>query len=67
MLRNSNQLKGMAIHATDGELGAIDELYFDDESWGIRYLTVETVVGWAARTCSSHRTRSLTLTGRGGG
>jgi stress response protein YsnF len=45
MLRNSNQLKGMAIHATDGELGTVDELYFDDESWGIRYLTVETG-GW---------------------
>ena len=45
MLRNSNQLKGLAIHATDGELGSVAELYFDDESWAIRYLIVETG-GW---------------------
>jgi PRC-barrel domain protein len=45
MLRNTNQLKGLTIHATDGELGTASELYFDDESWAIRYLTVETG-GW---------------------
>jgi hypothetical protein len=45
MLRNSNELKGLAIHATDGELGTAEELYFDDESWAIRYLTVQAG-GW---------------------
>jgi hypothetical protein len=45
MLRNTNQLKGLSIHATDGELGTANEFYFDDESWAIRYLTVETG-GW---------------------
>jgi hypothetical protein len=45
MLRNSTELKGFVIRATDGELGTVDELYFDDESWAIRYLTVETG-GW---------------------
>lgn len=45
MLRNTNKLKGLAIHAADGELGTVDECYFDDESWAIRYLTVETG-GW---------------------
>jgi hypothetical protein len=45
MLRNSNKLKGLAIHATDGELGTAEEFYFDDESWTIRYLVVETG-GW---------------------
>ena len=35
----------MTIRATDGELGTVDELYFDDETWAIRYLTVETG-GW---------------------
>ncbi len=44
MLRNTTQLKGFAIRATDGELGTVDQLYFDDETWAIRYLTVET--GW---------------------
>jgi PRC-barrel domain protein len=45
MLRNTNELKGLTIHATDGELGTANEFYFDDESWAIRYLTVETG-GW---------------------
>ena len=45
MLRNANQLKGLSIHATDGELGTASEFYFDDESWTIRYLRVNTG-GW---------------------
>ena len=42
MLRNTTQLEGFTIRATDGELGTVDQLYFDDETWAIRYLTVET-------------------------
>ena len=45
MLNNANHLKGLAIQATDGEIGTVDQLYFDDESWAIRYLTVKTG-GW---------------------
>jgi hypothetical protein len=45
MLRNAKHLHGFAIRATDGELGTVDQLYFDDETWAIRYLTVETG-GW---------------------
>jgi hypothetical protein len=45
MLTNITFLKGLAIHATDGELGSVDDFYFDDETWGIRYLTVKTG-GW---------------------
>ncbi len=42
MLRNTTHLKGLAIRATDGELGTVDQFYFDDETWAIRYLTVDT-------------------------
>ena len=42
MLTNNKNLKGLVIRATDGEIGTVDELYFDDQSWAIRYLTVET-------------------------
>ncbi|MEO7598672.1 MAG: PRC-barrel domain-containing protein [Opitutus sp.] len=35
-------MKGLVIRATDGELGTVDQLYFDDETWTIRYLTVDT-------------------------
>jgi stress response protein YsnF len=45
MLTNATQLKGLVIRATDGELGTVDQSYFDDESWAIRYLTVDTG-GW---------------------
>jgi hypothetical protein len=44
MLTNKH-LKDFAIRATDGELGAIDDIYFDDETWAIRYLIVDTG-GW---------------------
>jgi hypothetical protein len=45
MLVNATHLKGLVIRATDGELGSVDEFYFDDETWAIRYLMVETG-GW---------------------
>jgi hypothetical protein len=45
MLINSNQLEGLSIQAIDGELGTAEEFYFEDDSWTIRYLTVETG-GW---------------------
>ena len=45
MLTNSTCLKGLVIRASDGELGTVDQFYFDDETWAIRYLAVETG-GW---------------------
>ena len=45
MFTNATNLKGLVIRATDGELGTVDEFYFDDDTWAIRYLTVETG-GW---------------------
>jgi uncharacterized protein YrrD len=45
MLTNVNHIKGLVIRATDGEIGTVDQLYFDDETWAIRYLTVATG-GW---------------------
>lgn len=42
MLRTVGSIDGYTIHATDGELGSVKEVFFDDERWGIRYLVVET-------------------------
>jgi len=47
MLTNAAHLRGLEIHATDGKIGTVDHFYFDDETWAIRYLTVETD-GWLA-------------------
>jgi hypothetical protein len=33
---------GYRIRATDHELGKVDDFYFDDQEWGIRYLVVDT-------------------------
>ncbi len=45
MLTNTTNLKGFTIRANEGELGTVEEFYFDDETWAIRYLTVDTG-GW---------------------
>lgn len=42
MLRTVDSIKGYAIRATDDELGEVEELYFDDVQWGVRYLVVKT-------------------------
>lgn len=42
MERNINSLIGFSMEALDGEIGKVDELYFDDQTWTIRYLIVET-------------------------
>ena len=45
MLRSIYNLIGFTIGATDGEMGKVKNFYFDDETWEIRYLIVETG-GW---------------------
>ena len=45
MLRTASALHDLTIQATDGEIGHVDDLLFDDEHWTIRYLVVNTG-GW---------------------
>ena len=42
MQRSVNNLIGYSIIAKDGELGIVNEFYFDDLTWSIRYLVVNT-------------------------
>ena len=42
MLRSIKDLEGYAISATDGAIGNVKDLYFDDRAWVVRYLVVET-------------------------
>ena len=46
MLRNSQDLEGYTIGATDGVIGEVEDFYFDDEAWVIRYLVVSTGNGF---------------------
>ncbi|MCU1236095.1 MAG: PRC-barrel domain containing protein [Candidatus Solibacter sp.] len=47
MITNAGDLKGFTIRATDGEIGTVEQFYFDDVTWAVRYLTVDTG-GWLA-------------------
>ncbi|MEO7048495.1 MAG: PRC-barrel domain-containing protein [Ferruginibacter sp.] len=42
MQRNIKSLIGFAMKATDEEIGKVEEFYFDDKTWSIRYLVVKT-------------------------
>jgi sporulation protein YlmC with PRC-barrel domain len=42
MLRSFNHIRGYAIHASDGDIGSLRDIYFDDQSTLVRYLVVDT-------------------------
>ncbi|MEO8399623.1 MAG: PRC-barrel domain containing protein [Ignavibacteriaceae bacterium] len=42
MLRSIKKIHGFKIQAKDGEIGKADGFYFDDHTWTIRYLVVDT-------------------------
>ena len=42
MLRSTNDLQDYALRATDGPIGKVCDFYFDDQSWAVRYLVVDT-------------------------
>ncbi|HTL67285.1 MAG TPA: PRC-barrel domain-containing protein [Lacunisphaera sp.] len=41
MLRKAKELTNYRLHARDGDIGRVKDFYFDDRSWGIRYLVVD--------------------------
>jgi len=42
MLQSIKQLYGNKLGATDGEIGHVNDFYFDDKSWVVRYVVVDT-------------------------
>jgi hypothetical protein len=42
MLRNASAIKGYAIAASDGRIGSVSDFLFDDASWLVRWLVVDT-------------------------
>ena len=42
MIRSMNELKDREIGATDGNIGKVSDIYFDDHAWVMRYLIVDT-------------------------
>ena len=41
MLHKATKVRGFRIHATDGEIGHVDDFLLD-EAWHVRYLVVDT-------------------------
>jgi hypothetical protein len=48
-LRSMNEVTGYHIHATDGDLGHIEDFIVDQENWLIRYLVVDTKNWWPGK------------------
>lgn len=42
MLRSVDSMLGASVIANDGEIGRAYNVFFDDRSWAVRYLVVET-------------------------
>jgi uncharacterized protein YrrD len=42
MLNKAKILSGYKLHCLDGEIGKVNEFYFDDKHWTIRYLVANT-------------------------
>jgi sporulation protein YlmC with PRC-barrel domain len=45
-LRSSNAVMQYYVHASDGDIGHVQDLLVDDESWAIRYIIVNTSNWW---------------------
>lgn len=42
MLHRAQDLHGLSLEATDGDVGSVEDFYFSDEDWAVRYLVVRT-------------------------
>lgn len=48
-LRSTRDATGHHIHATDGEIGHVEDFIIDDQTWAIRYLLVNTRNWWPGK------------------
>lgn len=48
-LRSAASVKGYHVHATDGELGHVENLLADDANWDIQYLVIATRSWWPGK------------------
>jgi sporulation protein YlmC with PRC-barrel domain len=48
-LRSIEAVTGYHIHATDGEIGHVEDFLVDDTDWSIHYLVVDTKNWWPGK------------------
>jgi uncharacterized protein YrrD len=49
MKQTVRELRGVEVVATDGRIGSVQDVYFDDARWVVRYLVVDTGVWLTGR------------------
>ena len=42
MMHRSEKVRGFHLHASDGPIGHVDDFLFDEQTWAIRYLVIDT-------------------------
>jgi hypothetical protein len=48
MLRRLKELEGVTLAATDGDFGSVTDVFFDDDTWTVRYIVADTGI-WLGR------------------
>lgn len=48
-LRSAGEVRGYAVEARDGSIGHIDDFLFDDDTWTIRHVVVDTRNWWPGK------------------
>lgn len=48
-VRSTREVIGYAIHASDGDLGHVEDFLVDDETWTLRYVVVDTKNWWPGK------------------
>src|SRR5262245_31824128 len=42
MLHLAHKIAGATVHGTDGDIGTVEDFYFEEDRWTVRYLLVDT-------------------------
>ena len=65
-LRSIATVTGYHIHASDGEIGHVEDFLVDDAGWNIRYIKVDTRNWWPGERVliSPHSVREIDWAGR---
>lgn len=42
MIRSMKKMNGFSIKAIDGKIGELEDIFFDDENWIVRYFVIDT-------------------------
>lgn len=45
-LQSCSKVSGYHVHATDGDIGHVEDFILDDQTWAVRYLVVNTSNWW---------------------